>query len=119
MTQLVERAVDFHVGAVPYPPVSLNHSLASPNKIFEYFMAGLCVVSTDLPVLRTLVDEAGAGRLIPPTAAGWQRGLAELAADRNFVEEASRRARAAAEAQWSWERQADTLLGVYERLGVK
>ena len=114
MPDLVRLAAAFDVGAIPTPPLTLNTHLMAPNKLFEYLMAGLCVISTDAPVVRRLLEEVDAGILVEPTPEGWEGGLAKLAGDRDYVRAAGARARAAAERRWSWERQGATMLRVYE-----
>ena len=57
MQELVSSARDFDMGVVPYPgsQKQLNSYYCTPNKIFEYMMAGLALAVSDLPVLREIV----------------------------------------------------------------
>jgi len=57
MQELVSTAKDFDMGIVPYPGShkQLNSYYCTPNKIFEYMMAGLALAVSDLPVLREIV----------------------------------------------------------------
>lgn len=52
------------LGIVTYPYEGLNNIYCSPNKIFEYAQAGLPVVATDQPPLRSMVEGYGIGALI-------------------------------------------------------
>ncbi|MDX1438693.1 MAG: glycosyltransferase [Rubricoccaceae bacterium] len=45
----------------------LNHRLALPNKIFEYLMAGLPVVASDLPEIAKVVKGFDTGLVVDPT----------------------------------------------------
>jgi glycosyltransferase involved in cell wall biosynthesis len=45
------------IGVFPAKPDGLNLINALPNKIFEYAMAGLPVISTDLPEIRKMNDQ--------------------------------------------------------------
>lgn len=58
MKDLVASARDFDMGVIPYPgsPKQLNSYYCTPNKVFEYMMAGLALAVSDLPVLREIVD---------------------------------------------------------------
>ena len=44
----------------------LNHRFALPNKLFQYFMAGLPVVASDLPEIRRVVAPHDTGILVEP-----------------------------------------------------
>jgi len=54
------------VGLIPYQPVSQNNALALPNKIFEYTAAGVPVVVSDLPELRSIALDGGCGQVYDP-----------------------------------------------------
>lgn len=43
-----------------------NHWSTDSNKLFEYFMAGVPVVASDFPVIRSVVRDSGAGELVDP-----------------------------------------------------
>jgi glycosyltransferase involved in cell wall biosynthesis len=45
-------------------PISFSYELALPNKLFEYCMAGLPVIVSDLPALKQLVTEYNIGKII-------------------------------------------------------
>lgn len=44
-------------GVLLFEPVSISYELALPNKLFEYCMAELPSVATDLPAIRQIVEE--------------------------------------------------------------
>jgi glycosyltransferase involved in cell wall biosynthesis len=96
-------------------PLSYRFSL--PNKLFSYLAAGVPVVASDLPEVRSLLGGTGAGALFE------LRSLESLAAairavmcgDRVALRE---RARKLAEAN-SWEREQQRLLDVYAELSSK
>ncbi len=54
------------IGAVTLDDACLSYHYALPNKLFEYLMARLPVVATDLPELRAVVETHGVGLLTPP-----------------------------------------------------
>ena len=63
-------------------PLTRNAELSSPNKLFEYLMAGLAVVAPDLPGLRWLErDELGV-LFEAASPASFAGALEALAADR-------------------------------------
>ena len=59
--QLDSFTVSADVGVMFYEPTCRNNYLCAPNKLYDYMMAGLPVVASDLPEPRRVLDETGAG----------------------------------------------------------
>jgi glycosyltransferase involved in cell wall biosynthesis len=55
------------VGLCLIEPVSKSYEYALPNKLFEYMMAGLPVLATDLPALRMQLGQTPVGMLVERT----------------------------------------------------
>jgi glycosyltransferase involved in cell wall biosynthesis len=111
--QLLAATAEADVGVTLLEDVCENHRLALPNKVFEYVAAGIPVVASDLPELRSLVDGYGIGVLVDPAdpesvAAGITAALAEPRAD----------AIAAAGRDLNWENEQRALLDLYAELGT-
>lgn len=91
---------------------------ASSNKLFEYMAAGLPVIASDIQFAREVISRHHCGLLIsPPTDPG------AIAAAITWIlehpEEAERMGRAgrrAIEREYSWDQEANTLLGLYKDL---
>src|SRR5262249_54769697 len=64
MTELVARATEFDVGLFALPNYSRQNVYVLPNKFFEYAMAGLALVVSDLPEMTRLLRQHDLGRLI-------------------------------------------------------
>lgn len=62
--ELIERASDADIGIHVLPGISEQNSYALPNKLFEYVMAGLAVIVTDLPEMREVVIGERVGALV-------------------------------------------------------
>lgn len=116
---VVAVAAGADVGLAPYLPVGLNNVLAAPNKLYEYLHAGLAVAASDLPDIRRIVDEHDVGELFEAAdPASIADALRRVTASPERL--ATLRANASAAAsRFTWEAQAETLLGVYERLGER
>jgi glycosyltransferase involved in cell wall biosynthesis len=72
----------------------LNHDLTVSNKMFDYLMAGLAVVSSDLPGLRRVVDRSRAGLLYTPGSPdSLAAAIGRLHEDRRLLETLSTNAR--------------------------
>jgi len=61
--ELVSSASACDIGLNPFISACKNTEYAQPNKILEYMMAGLAVVSSDLPELRTITRQLELGAL--------------------------------------------------------
>lgn len=93
-----------HVGLVLYESVDrANDSLS--NKLFEVIAAGRCVLASNLPETRRIVEEYGVGVAVECTAVGLAEGLRSLDSDRQLVRKRGCRARSAYEQSLSWERE--------------
>jgi glycosyltransferase involved in cell wall biosynthesis len=47
------------VGVIPYLPIDLNHELCSPNKFFEYVLAGVPIIAHKLPFFEQMATQHG------------------------------------------------------------
>lgn len=54
-----------HVGIISYSWADQNNIFCSPNKIFEYALANLPVISTSQPPLKSLIEKYNIGECIP------------------------------------------------------
>jgi glycosyltransferase involved in cell wall biosynthesis len=92
-----------------------NAEVALPNKLFEYLQAGVPMAVTEMPMMAELVRKHGWGEVFAPgdheqLAAALRHLLADLEPYRRRLANRSVRA------EYSWERQAETLIGTYDRL---
>lgn len=63
--ELVGELASADAGLCLIQPVCRSYVLSLPNKLFEYLAAGLPVLCSDLPVIATVVREAGLGEVVP------------------------------------------------------
>ena len=94
----------------------LNHAYASPNKLFEYFHAGLPVIMTDLPEVRSIFRKApdGSPGLLfrPGDKEALVFALEKLSGDSALRSTLADRARRASQ-QFCWQAQEQVLLEAY------
>lgn len=72
--EAVRKAALYDVGLCLERKGPRNHDLTVSNKMFDYHMAGLAVIATDLPALADVVRRSGGGMVCQP---GNSRSLAE------------------------------------------
>jgi glycosyltransferase involved in cell wall biosynthesis len=100
---------------VPHEMVTL------PIKLFEYMAAGLPIISSDFPLWREIIDDAGCGILVDPEDSGAIAEAMQWILDHPDEAQAmGERGRRAAEEKYSWDPEAATLVAFYrDRLGLR
>ncbi len=97
---------DHDIGIIPYEDIVLNNRYSSPNKLFEYAMAGLAVVASNLPFIASVVNGNEMGVLLPGTdPESIADTLNSLSADPEKLVQYKKNARRAAHESFSWEEQ--------------
>jgi hypothetical protein len=61
---IVESLKRYDVGVIPYEPVCLNNKYCCPNKTSQYLKAGLPVLANNLPAVRRILGNNGAGIVV-------------------------------------------------------
>lgn len=110
-----QRLADHDIGLAVLHPTD-NYRESFPTKIPEYLLAGLPVVTTDLPLYRQSVDGRDA-RFVAPSS---PHELADAVEALTVSTELSLRARAErrlrAEERFTWDSQAEELVSLYRQL---
>ncbi len=103
------------VGLVSVRPTCLSYLYCLPNKLFEYLLAGVPVLSNDLPDCREVIESYQVGAIVSSdTPSGWREAL------RLLKREGTERFRPGLEraaTDLSWQKEAQTLVTVYQNLG--
>lgn len=94
---------------------SESYRTSLPNKLFEYFMAGLPVVASDFPEMGAVVRRCGAGEVCDPTDPGGVAAAIDRLREPSRYATARDRAAAAA-TQFHWGSEEALLVSVYQRL---
>ena len=119
MTELVRTAGEADIGVAPFIPVCLNTRLCLPNKLFEYMMAGLAILGSDLPELRRIIVGHNLGGLFnPEDSKDIARAINELIDDEARLQKMKHNSYQAARDLYNWEREEKKLLGAYDRATV-
>ncbi|MEQ3621951.1 MAG: glycosyltransferase [Marinobacter sp.] len=101
-------------GILFYEDTCLNHRYCSPNKIFEYLMAGLPVLTSNLYEIRRLVESEGVGIVAQEnTVESFREAvIASLKQDYSAIQSNVFNARKI----YCWEEQEKVLKAVYENI---
>lgn len=117
MHDMVEAARGADVGIIPYLPSCLNNRYCTPNKIFEYMMAGMAVATSDLPVMRQIVRGEGVGDVFDPADPGAiALTLDSIVEDPERLRAMKERALEAAARRYNWDREGLRLIALYHGL---
>ena len=116
LEQLSSYTASADVGAALFQNVGLSHFFSLPNKLFEYLQAGLPVIVSNFPEMRSVVEQSGAGVSVSPTSpAEIAQGL------QSILDDPARRAQLSAHAYqagkvYQWANEAEKLLDAYDHL---
>lgn len=109
--EIIQSANRADIGYLAFMNYSRQRQYASPNKFFEYIMAGLALVVMDVPELAPIVREAEVGRLIddftPETIAAAINGFERASID------AAKRASLELASELCWEREQERMIAAY------
>jgi glycosyltransferase involved in cell wall biosynthesis len=100
VAELVGAAI---VCVVPLVGARRERIGVSPVKVPEYLAAGRAVVGTDLPGMREIIVDSGAGETVPPgDAAALGAAVGRMLADPAAADAQGAKGREAAEARYAW-----------------
>lgn len=115
--QLPFKLAEFDLGLALEPHWPVNRNVTIANKIFQYMNAGLALVVTDTAGQREVMRTAPrSGLLVAARETSlFARQMSDLVRDPIRLREMQAASRAAAEAQFSWEREEPRLLEAVAR----
>lgn len=100
-------------------PISL-YSSVYPNKVFDYMAAGRPVLLAIDGVMRKVIEEAEAGRFVPPgDAPALALAISEMSADPAKARSMGRAGRATLEAHFDRSQLAEVMLGVMQETAAR
>jgi len=104
------------IGIQPIENTCLNHFTTDSNKLFEYVVARLPVIASDLPEIARVVRAHDLGLLVKPgDSDALVDALSRLVNDPELRKHYSERAERAA-STLNWEEQEQSLVAMYERI---
>lgn len=117
MKKMVQSAQGFDIGVIAYIPVHADNELCTPNKLFEYMMAGLALAVSDLPVLRYIVKKYKNGVMFNPRdPKSIAKALNYLISHQEKLRQMQKNSLKAAKDPFCWEKQQEKLLKLYKSL---
>lgn len=114
-----EQWKDVDAGYIYFKLNTPNRKYALPNKFFSLMNSGIPIVVNHAPAMATVMQKHQCGIVIPspsPTADEYAAQFAKLYHDREQLDTMGRRARAAMNEIYGWERMEERLKSLYEGL---
>jgi len=65
--ELISFSAQADLGVVLFEPTSLNYAYALPNKFFEYIMAGIPVLASDIDTFQAYINQYKVGMTVDPS----------------------------------------------------
>ncbi len=119
--ELLEWTASADIGLIVHPPdFSLNVQTLLPNKLFEYLMAGLPVLTSDIGAVVDIVQGYDVGQVVAsvePGAIG--AAINAMLADDTALHRMSQNALVAARNEFNWEKESLQLIRLYEDFVVR
>ena len=112
--QIVPAANEADVGYFVHLDTSPQRRFALPNKFFEYVMAGLALVVSDLPEMARLVRQYCLGTLVPECE---EESIAHIinSLDRARIDEMKKNSLAAAK-ELNWDAEKERMMSLYREI---
>jgi glycosyltransferase involved in cell wall biosynthesis len=113
--QLISVTAQGDIGAVLFEPSSLNYAAALPNKFFEYIMAGVPVLCSNIKTLSWYVERFNLGLTVDPAdIEAIRETIVNMISDRDRLGQWKANALRAA-LELNWEQEEKKLIGLYEK----
>jgi glycosyl transferase family 1 len=118
--QLVESAAAADIGLIPYEPNSPNNRFSCPNKLSQYFAAGLPVIANELDFVQQVIVENGLGAVVSFRDTDKLARTIERFARREALADMAARAQAYFRSEFNWEiASAELFANIRSRLGAR
>ncbi|MCC5664230.1 glycosyltransferase [Nostoc sp. CHAB 5784] len=103
------------VGIIPYPHIDLNSYYCTPNKLFEFILAGLPILANDSPELNRFVGHQGIGQNAKmETSADIQLAIDNFFASPNKINGYKSQV-LKIRGNFKWEKQTEKLVSLYKK----
>lgn len=118
--KVIKKASKADIGVIAYIPSCLNNYLCTPNKLFEYVMAGLCICASDLPELKRYIAENEIGEVFDPfKPKDIADKLNKILKDEKLLNKYKNNSIKAAKEKLNWETESKKIIEVLDRVSDK
>lgn len=112
--ELIAEASQADIGIIPYHSHIDNHIGACPNKLSQYMMAGLAILSTPIPYVEEVLNKSGAGIVYDDTKrSDFTKAISKIMEEAHTLPQMKALARQSAHDWFNYEAYAYILPGLY------
>jgi len=116
-TDLIQTTARADLGIALFEPTSINYTYALPNKFFEYIMAGIPVMASNIDTLKDYIDSYKVGLTVDPSdVPGIRQTILDMIINKNKIIQWRENARKAS-TELNWESEARKMNQIYEKVG--
>jgi glycosyltransferase involved in cell wall biosynthesis len=115
-SELISTSAQADIGAVLFEPSSINYKFALPNKFFEYIMAGLPILASDIVTLRYYIMKYDIGVTVNPCdIEAIANSITKMKSDKQQFQKWKMNTLRAAK-DLNWENEESKLIDIYQRI---
>jgi len=113
---LISTIAQADIGAVLFEPTSINYAHALPNKFFEYIMAGVPILGSNIITIDSYVKKYELGRIVDPSQPQFiAKTIEDMINDETKLKMWKKNCKKAAK-QLNWEVESKKLVEIYEQI---
>lgn len=113
--QVAEYLVQSHIGLIPWQIHEQMLKMIFPNKVLEYMACALPIVASDLPSLKKIIEESGAGITVKAEdVSQYVAVIRTLLQNPEISQTLGRRGREFVQQHYNWNRESVILLQLYQ-----
>jgi len=103
------------IGLAIYSKNSLNNFYATPNKLFEYIMAGIPIIGSNFPEMKNIIEGEGIGLTVDPdNPKEIASCINKLIEDKSLYDKMQKKLERARQ-KYNWEREEKKLVELYRK----
>lgn len=116
--ELLSWSASADLGLIVYNPEhSLNVRMCLPNKLFEYLMAGLPILASQLDAVGDVINTYQVGQIVPSLAPqDIAAAISTMLADHSALAQMRHNALELARKEFCWEKEAPSLIDLYHNV---
>jgi glycosyltransferase involved in cell wall biosynthesis len=114
--QLISATACADLGIALFEPTSINYAYALPNKFFEYIMAGIPVLASNIDTFQAYIDKYKVGLTVDPFDIGEIANTIKLMISNDVKLNEWRKNTQAASKKLNWEMESKKMNRIYENI---